>query len=227
MNNAIFIHADLDDRGLKPSVFRVLCHVARRGNCFSSVPNMAKHCHLHADTVRKALKELVRAGLISVQRRKGTTTIYKVNHDKIIGTPLNNKGSTSYENKGAPPSENQGDKIYPLKSIPVSENGTLTRTIPNWEAVKERAEMIGLPEWRAREWFDSMDGVGWVNGAGNPIMRWESALNSVRTWWQKDGCPKQNENNKRNNSKRVDRNRGTLNERAVGEPNPFAGIENH
>lgn len=101
------------------------------------------------------------------------------------------------------------------------------REFPCWEQVKAKAEMIGLPEWRAREWFDSMDGVGWVTSTGNPIMRWESTLNTVRSWWQKDGCPKENENNKRSNSKRVDRNRGTLNERAAGEPNPFAGIKNH
>ena len=90
--NAIFIHAAVDDAGLTPAQFRVLCHVGRRGACFESVGNMAARCRLHADTVRRSLKELVRLGWLSRQLRPGTTNIYEVTHLKIREHPLGKGG---------------------------------------------------------------------------------------------------------------------------------------
>jgi hypothetical protein len=90
---------------------------------------------MHADTVRKALKELVQAGLLIAQYRRGMTTLYRVNPQRIRNGPLRNGGSTPYEKKGDPPSvnngvhpsenkggdpyEKKGDKGYPIKDIPL------------------------------------------------------------------------------------------------------------
>ena len=112
--NAIFIHAAVDDANLTPAQFRVLCHVGRRGECYEAVANMATHCRLHADTVRKALKELVQLGWLHRQRRTGTTSIYEVCHSKIREHPIGNKGRGAYEKKGGRAMKMRETKYIPL-----------------------------------------------------------------------------------------------------------------
>ena len=107
VDNAVFIHGNLDDLGLPPHPFRVYCHVARRGQCFASVATIAKTCRMNPDTVRKALKSLVQEGLLTAQYRKGETTLYAVNHSKIINEPLPKGGSTPSRKNGVPPSINK------------------------------------------------------------------------------------------------------------------------
>lgn len=59
---------------------------------------------------------------------------------------------------------------------------------PSWPELKAKAEIIGLPEWRAREWFDEMESVGWVDGKGREIVNAWHYLNRVFDWWRKDGA---------------------------------------
>jgi uncharacterized protein YdaU (DUF1376 family) len=65
-----------------------------------------------------------------------------------------------------------------------------SREIPDWPSVKNVADAIGLPEWRARLWFDEMEAVGWVHKA-QPVRKWRPLLTSVRTYWEADGRPSQ------------------------------------
>jgi len=119
--NAIFIHAAVDEAGLTAAQFRVLCHVGRRGECYEAVANMATHCRLHADTVRKSLKELVRLGWLHRQQRTGTTSIYEVCHSKIREHPIGNRGST--------PCEIEGGKVYPIKVNPNKDERAYRKNI--------------------------------------------------------------------------------------------------
>ena len=143
MDNAIFIHCNLDDWGLRPTVFRVLCHVARRGDCHASVQTISKVCCIHKDTVRKALKELVNSGLLFSKYRQGATTKYMVNHSKIINAPPRKEGSTPCERNGVPPSEkkgghpyeSKGGKVYPTKSIPLSKSPSNMKMSRNVEVI--------------------------------------------------------------------------------------------
>jgi len=89
-----FIPAWLDDRKLKPSEFRVFCHVARcgsgnkgKGCCFTSVPNIALKCQLSPNTVRKSLQQLVKLGLLTCNPRHLNTTTYKI----VPGNTLSQK----------------------------------------------------------------------------------------------------------------------------------------
>jgi DNA-binding transcriptional regulator YhcF (GntR family) len=108
VDNAIFIQSSLDEWGLRPHAFRVLCHVARRGKCFAGVPTTAKTCRMHTDMVRKAFRELVQAGLLTAQYRSEMTTLYRVNHHKVINEPLRKEGSTLSEKQGDQTSTNNG-----------------------------------------------------------------------------------------------------------------------
>jgi hypothetical protein len=74
-----FISGAFDDFGLKPSQFRVVCRVARRGDCYESIPNMAAGCRLAVKTIKTVLKYLVSHNVLSKEKRPGLTCIYRVN----------------------------------------------------------------------------------------------------------------------------------------------------
>lgn len=74
----LIIPAWLDDAELRPAVFRVLCRIARRGNCFESLESMATGCRIRRPTVQAALQELIMKDLIIYETRPGKTTIYRL-----------------------------------------------------------------------------------------------------------------------------------------------------
>ena len=106
---------------------------------------------MHTDTVRKAFRELVQAGLLTAQYRSEMTTLYRVNHHKVINEPLRKGGSTlsgkqgdqtstnngvpPSEKRGGDPSEKQGDKVYPTKSIPLSKSPSNMKMSRNVEVI--------------------------------------------------------------------------------------------
>ena len=89
-----------------------------------------------------------------------------------------------------------GDGVEPERSAATASEeepvarGIGSREIPDWPSVKNVADAIGLPEWKARLWFDDMEAVGWVH-RGQPVRKWRPLLTSVRTYWEADGRPSQ------------------------------------
>jgi DNA-binding MarR family transcriptional regulator len=67
----------LDDYGLSPAQFRVLCRIIRRGECYESVEKMAKGCRMNKDTLRKAVKALVELGLVESEARVCDTNLLR------------------------------------------------------------------------------------------------------------------------------------------------------
>lgn len=61
--------------------------------------------------------------------------------------------------------------------------------IPNWQAVKAYSDRIGLAEWKAKDWFDEMEGCGWKDHQSRQVCRWQAVLNRVKTKWEADGRP--------------------------------------
>jgi hypothetical protein len=126
----IFIHSELDDAGLLPSEFRVLCHIARRGECYASLETIAEICRLSEDTTRTVLKSLVAQSFILAERRDGETTLRRVAprsswNPSRKSPPLGKKGSGVKPNPTPPkkqedhPSENKGAKGTPLEVNPI------------------------------------------------------------------------------------------------------------
>lgn len=60
---------------------------------------------------------------------------------------------------------------------------------PSLNEVLVTAQMIGLSEWKARDWFDEMEGCGWLDFQHRPVVRWQSVLNRVKVKWEADGRP--------------------------------------
>lgn len=60
---------------------------------------------------------------------------------------------------------------------------------PSEAEVTAYAAVIGLAEWRAKDWFHEMEGCGWLDHNKRPVAKWQAVLNRVRTKWEADGRP--------------------------------------
>lgn len=88
---------------------------------------------------------------------------------------------------------------------------------PSIDDVMFHAQRIGLVMWKAEDWFNEMEGCGWLDYNHRPIVEWKAVLNRVRTKWEADGRPmkleaKNNGTNKQFSRPGTDRNAGTANE---------------
>ena len=51
----LYVGSAIDDAGLSPAQFRILCRVARRGICWESISNMSKSLKIGLRQIRQAL----------------------------------------------------------------------------------------------------------------------------------------------------------------------------
>jgi DNA-binding MarR family transcriptional regulator len=123
-----FIPASLDDFGLTPPQFRVLCHLHRRagsnGDCYPAAHSIAKTCKIHRDTVWKCIKELESAKLIKRSKGRRNSNRYHILASIPVGgkqgpTQANelaeSEGQELAESKGRELAESKGRKGYPHK----------------------------------------------------------------------------------------------------------------
>jgi hypothetical protein len=96
----LFIHSAVDDFGLTPVQFRVLCAIARRGKCFEQVDTLAKRIRMHKDTAWEAMRFLTEHRIVNRIKQAGSTTIFSVNENVEQWIPTGNEGAT--ETKGRP-----------------------------------------------------------------------------------------------------------------------------
>lgn len=121
-----FIPAKLDDADLTPHEFRVFCRISRRGDCTESVSKMASATGMHPDTVRRALRTLEEASMITRTPRPGTTSKHQERppeewHLTALEAdyPSEKDGGEGCENEG-------GDKYHPSENYggdPCESNG--------------------------------------------------------------------------------------------------------
>lgn len=72
---------------------------------------------------------------------------------------------------------------------PIAEREQNFPEIPSIELVLAESQRIGLAEWKARDWFEEMEGCGWLDHQKRRIYRWQSVLARVKTKWEADGRP--------------------------------------
>lgn len=60
--------------------------------------------------------------------------------------------------------------------------------IPTIDEVKAYAVTIGLVEWKAVDWFQKQEALGWMMG-NQRIRKWQPLLTRLRTFWEADGKP--------------------------------------
>jgi len=121
-----FVPKVLDDAGLPPTEFRIVCRVGRRGDCYETLGEMARGCRMHRDTVIAALGRLVEWSVVIKKSRTGTTSVYTLNHPEEWRLPIGIQGATLGEDKGRVdptetegrhPTETKGRKGNPLKAV--------------------------------------------------------------------------------------------------------------
>ena len=134
-----FIHSMLDDYGLDAPQFRVVCRIARRGDCFESIPNIAKGCRLNEKTVKAAIKFSVEQKIVSREYRTGNTCLIKINPVSLwiphphrgpeMGGPKRSphpppKRSPQGGPKRSPPgwAQTEPPKVYPSEGPPIKES---------------------------------------------------------------------------------------------------------
>lgn len=178
-----FIPSQLDDAGLTPVQFRVLCHLWRRGETFSSAQTIASVCRIKRDTVFSTLALLEERGLIRRDARKGQTTI--IQPVPFGGTPTQTD-LPRLGGRDAPPQTGHdlprlgGHKGYPTKAIPVSESKRVSKKRFSKPSVVEIQTYVVEIEAgiQAEAFFDYYETKGWIVGK-SPMKDWKAA---VRTW---------------------------------------------
>jgi hypothetical protein len=121
-----FIPAWLDDSHLTATQFRVFCHIARRGNCWESLPTMAECCRMRRPTVQTALGELAKMNVITKEKRTGQTSIYRL-------TPSPKQALTTQTERGTTPQPKRGTRDLAQKR---HYKGSPTKVSPNKECPK-------------------------------------------------------------------------------------------
>lgn len=193
--NVVFIHSRLDDYGLTPQQFRVYAHLARRagnGTAWPAVATIAGVCKLHHQTVREALRVLVKHRLVSREPRPGTTPIYRITpaaawhpltritgHPSESDTPPSVSEDTPTKRRQGHPYETKEGEGNPLEGDPKKE-GIHTYQAPGLprseqEAV-EQAQLVGVPPEFARVEFCRIESTGGVNGAGITVRKWTAHI---------------------------------------------------
>lgn len=60
---------------------------------------------------------------------------------------------------------------------------------PSLEEVKTAAQFIGLAPWKAEDWWNEMEGGGWLDYNHRPVANWRAVLNRVKAKWEAEGRP--------------------------------------
>ena len=60
--------------------------------------------------------------------------------------------------------------------------------IPSLDEVKAYSVTIGLVEWKAVDWYQKQEALGWMMN-NQPIRKWQPLLARLRTFWEADGKP--------------------------------------
>jgi hypothetical protein len=168
--NTAFIPGWLDDAGLTLAQFRVYCRISRRagseqGECYEKIRVMARGCNLHPDTVREALKDLVKLNLITAEERSGTSKIHRVaplgnggrgTPRKRRAYPYQTEGGDPWETEGGVPLGNGVPKGSPSEVTPSKEGEGRGASAPPVSA--SQGEKRGSREKKQPEpWQDSND----------------------------------------------------------------------
>lgn len=60
---------------------------------------------------------------------------------------------------------------------------------PKLSDVLAYAFQIGLSEWKATDWFNEMEGCGWLDFQHRKIDKWQAVIARVKVKWEADGRP--------------------------------------
>lgn len=139
-----FIPSTLDDFGFTPAQFRIVSRVARRGDCFESIPNMAVGCRLAVKTVKAVIRALANSGVFEKQSRQGQTSIFKLapfaqwQQPSPKETPGVKRPDTQPKRHPGHPTQKTPHKGNPIEGNPIKgEKPPLARKREPWQLLRD------------------------------------------------------------------------------------------
>lgn len=97
-----------------------------------------------------------------------------------------NRGSTVVEPEGQP-KLNSPSPSPSSNSMRESVRACAERPSP--AEVQAYAAQIGLAPWKAEDWFNEMEGCGWLDFNHRSVAKWQPLLLRVKAKWEADGRP--------------------------------------
>lgn len=101
----------------------------------------------------------------------------------VVQPPLQPKGNTPYSVLRTPSPVPEHEREQEAWNLPEC-NGN-----PTLREVLSAAELCGLAAWKAEDWFNEMQGCGWLDFHHRPIQDWRAVMTRVRVKWESDGRP--------------------------------------
>ena len=154
--------------------------------------NLARMCGLTLEETQGCLEELHDAGVYDVDNA-GCIFSRRMIRDEEIRNARAEGGK-----KGGNPSliglkvnHEVGNEVKqkPTPSSSSSSSLLAEREYPKLEEVLAHAQQIGMAEWKATDWWQEMEGIGWLDYRHRPVQNWRYLLVRVKTKWEADGCP--------------------------------------
>ncbi len=193
-----FIPGHLDDLGLTPQEFRIVCRVSRRGECSESMTNIARGCGLHLKTVRRLVGRLQALKVIEVSARPGITTIIRLGspshwlrpqHPTQPNTlpnpiPGYSDGYTPTQSDTPHPTQTDTPKGSPIKVLPKGRRVRAVFIKPSMEEVEAYFREIGVPVLEAEAFVDYYEDKNWMTGK-EPMKNWKYACRTWKRNWLK------------------------------------------
>lgn len=138
-----------------------------------------KKFHLCEDgLLRNARLEIERAKQVSFSEAQSRKARAGLSRGSAGAQPGQCRGSA-----GAQPSVSVSvSNAYREPSLEVNGN-------PSKKEVLAKAQVIGLAPWKAEDWFNEMQGCGWLDHLKRPIVDWTAVMTRVRIKWESDGRP--------------------------------------
>lgn len=132
------------------------------------------------------------------QQNLNTTIVCRRLAKELSITSLRSKAGLASSTKRQHTCQHTSASASASASVRTSE-GTVTEGIkgglggfanrPSLKEVLSKASFIGLAPWKAEDWFNEMEGCGWLDYSHRPIADWCAVLTRVKTKWESDGRP--------------------------------------
>lgn len=181
------IREQCPDPGTALAVYHALTEVA---SDFASEEFNTTHAYLagksgfSARTVRNRLADLVQLKVVTVKtpRLKAPSTYRLLPFDAEAPATGNGCRTLGNGKASALPSSEE------TKETNCHTPASAGPTFPTIEEVKIRAQSIGLPEWKAVDFFHKLQAVNW-RLKGQPVTNWQALLDRETVFWESDGRP--------------------------------------
>lgn len=153
-----------------------------RGSVVASFRYLAKRWSWSTSKIERFLDMLKNETMIETQKKTGITIISLCKYEQYNGAPSPEK--TPNETPNETRSRQHRDEEKEVKEGNIGSLNTRARTIPTLEQVIAAATgTMGVPAEVAETWWNEMEGCGWIDRNGRPIVKWQNMLKAYANKW--------------------------------------------